>query len=154
MARPTKSVNTTSKNLTKEEKKIRQETEQKLRGQDDNITPPTYLHARQKKIFNYIVEEMKASGILGNLDIYILSITSIAIDRIQEIEKKINKDSELLKDRALMATKDKYTSQFFRGCNELSLSPASRAKLGNINLQQKEKEADPLLQLLKGGGDK
>jgi P27 family predicted phage terminase small subunit len=151
MARPTKSVKTMSKNLTKEEIQAREETEEKLRGAADKISPPTHLNTRQKKIFNYIVNELEASGIIGNLDVYILATCSIAIDRIQQIEKLINKDIENLQDRGLMSAKDKYTKDFFRCCNELSLSPQSRAKLGTINLQAKQQEEDQLLKVLVGG---
>ncbi|MEH7391763.1 P27 family phage terminase small subunit [Bacillus sp. JJ1474] len=150
MARPSKSVNVMSKNLTKEEIRIRQETENKLRGDASNISPPKHLNSRQKKIFNFIVDELEASGILGNLDTYILSTCSIAIDRIQEIEKQINKDIEKLNDKNLMSAKEKYTKEFFRSMNELSLSPQSRAKLGNINLQSQQQAEDPLLKILSG----
>lgn len=151
MARPTKSIKTMSKNLTKDEVKTRLETEKKLRGAADSISPPKHLNARQKKIFKYIVEELEASGILGNLDVHILGVCAIAIDRIQQIEKLINKDINNLLDKSLMSAKDKYTKEFFRCCNELSLSPQSRAKLGTINFQVKQKEDDPLLKVLAGG---
>ncbi|QEK13717.1 phage terminase small subunit P27 family (plasmid) [Crassaminicella thermophila] len=151
MARPSKSIKTMSKNLTKEERAIRLETEEKLRGGADKISPPKHLNARQKKIFNYIVEELEASGILGNLDIYILGACAIAIDRLQQIEKMINKDIKMLMNKDLMRAKEKYTKDFFRCCNELSLSPQSRAKLGNINLQAKQQQEDPLLRVLAGG---
>ncbi len=141
-----------SKNLTKEEKKSREEAENKLRGGADNISPPNYLNDTQTQLFNYIVEQLNASGILGNLDIYILSTCVVAIDRLQEIEKLINEDIENLHDKDLMSAKDKYTKDFFRCCNELSLSPQSRAKLGNINLQSKQEEEDPLLKVI-GGSD-
>ncbi len=101
MARPSKSVKTMSKNLTKEEIDIRTQTEEKLKGAADEILPPTHLNARQKKIFNFIVKELQASGILGNLDIYILSTCAVAIDRVQQIERIINKDIERLLDRSL-----------------------------------------------------
>jgi P27 family predicted phage terminase small subunit len=153
MARPSKSVKTMSKNLTKEEKMIRAETEEKLRGGTDKISPPKHLNARQKKIFKYIVKELEASQILGNLDIYVLSQAAIAIDRLQEIEKMINEDTTRMFDKEVLAAKDKYTKDFFRCCNELSLSPQSRAKLGNINLQVKQQQEDPLLKVLAGGKD-
>ena len=151
MARPSKSVSVMSKNLTKEEKTARLETEQKLKGESDNISPPSYLSKQQKDIFNNLVNELKASGILGNLDIYILSTCSISIDRLQEIEKIINKNITELYNKDLLSAKDKYTKDFFRCCNELSISPASRAKMANINMQSKEKAADPLLKILSGG---
>jgi P27 family predicted phage terminase small subunit len=151
MARPTKAVNTMSKNLTKAEIEGRTQAEEKLKGSADNISPPKHLNARQKKIFNYIVEELQASGILGNLDSYILATFSVAWDRLQQIEKLINKDIENLRDKSLLSAKEKYTKDFFRCCNELSLSPQSRAKLGNMNFQVKAKEDDPLLKVLHGG---
>lgn len=151
MARPSKSVRVMSKNLTKEEKELRLETEEKLKGGADNISPPTYLNASQKKIFNYIIEQLKESGILGNLDTYILSQAAISIDRLQKIEKMINKDINRIYDKDLLKAKSEYTKDFFRCCNELSLSPQSRAKLGNINLQAEQEKQDPLLQVLAGG---
>jgi len=124
-----------------------------LRGGTDKISPPKHLNARQKKIFKYIVKELEASQILGNLDIYVLSQAAIAIDRLQEIEKMINEDTTRMFDKEVLAAKDKYTKDFFRCCNELSLSPQSRAKLGNINLQVKQQQEDPLLKVLAGGKD-
>lgn len=147
MARPSKSVKVMSKNLTKEEKAIRLEHEENLKGGADKIKPPSYLNKKQKLIFSYIVKELETSGILGNLDIYILSTCCIAIDRLQEIESTINSDIERLSDSSLMGAKDKYTKDLFRCTNELSLSPQSRAKLANINLQS-QKEEDPLLKAL------
>lgn len=151
MARPAKSVATMSKNLTKEEKEIRLKAEEKLKGGADKITPPKHLNKEQKKIFRNIVKELEVSGILGNLDIYILSTCSIALDRIQTIETMINDTPTLISDKDLRMSNDKYTKDFFRCCNELSLSPQSRAKIGNIALQNQQEKQDPLLKLLSGG---
>ena len=104
----------------------------------------------QKVIFEFIVDNLKESGILSNLDNFILATCSIAIDRLQEIESIINKDFVRITDRELMNAKDKYTKDLYRTCNELSLSPQSRAKLANINVQANQQEEDPLLNLLKG----
>jgi len=152
MARPSKSVNTMSKNLTKEEIQKRKETEDKLKGASDNISPPAHLSLSQRKIFKYIVGELEASGILGNLDIYILATCSIAIDRLQAIEKTINEDFNMIFDKTLLSAKDKYTKDLFRCTNELSLSPQARAKIGNINFEKQKEQGDPLLKVLKGGG--
>lgn len=151
MARPAKSVNTMSKNLTKEEREIRMETEKKLKGGADKISPPKHLNKEQKKIFKNIVKELEASGILGNLDVYILSTCSIALDRIKTIETMINNEPELIANKDLRMANDKYTKDFFRCCNELSLSPQSRAKIGSIALQKKQEQQDPLLKVLSGG---
>ncbi|OLS02415.1 phage terminase small subunit P27 family [Tissierella creatinophila] len=151
MARPSKSVATMSKNLTKEEKETRLKVEEKLKGGTNKITPPKHLNKSQKKIFRNIVNELETSGVLGNLDIYILSTCSIALDRIQTIETTINDEPGIIADKDLRMANDKYTKDFFRCCNELSLSPQSRAKIGNIALQTQQEKQDPLLKLLSGG---
>lgn len=150
MARPCKPIETQSRHNTKKEIEERKKQEEMLKGLADKIKPPLYLNKDQKKIFRYIVDQLKASGILSNLDIYVLSTCSIAISRLVEIETKINEDINNLWDKDLMSSKDKYTKDFFRCCNELSLSPQARAKIGSLALQSKEKEEDPVVKALKG----
>lgn len=155
MARPCKSAKLlTPHSQSIDETKFRIEKEEELRGTDEHLQAPKYLNASQKKVYNFIVDHLKESRILGNVDTYILESTAIAIDRIREIEKRINKDPDLLMNRELMAAKTKYSSEFIRYCTELSLSPQSRAKIGNLNLQGQKDEADPLLKLLNGGKKK
>ena len=83
---------------------------------------------------------------LGSADVNIIAVTAIAIDRINTIEEMVNNDVRLLKNTRLMGTKDRYTKDFFRGCNELGLSPQSRAKFANIKASKKED--DPLMKIL------
>ena len=129
MARPCKSVKSMSKNLTKEEKEARLKAENKLKGGADKISPPKYLNKNQKKIFRNIVKELKESWIL----------------------EKINEKPDLIYSKDLRLANDKYTKDFFRCCNELSLSPQSRAKFANINLEAEKEKEDPLLKVLRGG---
>ena len=140
------SSKTTAKHLTKSEVDIKSSTEEKLRGAGDKLKPPKYLTTPQKKIFKFIVKELEACEILGNLDVYVLTECCIALDRMQEIEKRINEKFEQISSTALMTAKDRYTKSFFRCCNELCLSPQSRAKMGNLNLQAKEE--NPLINVL------
>lgn len=152
MARPCKGVNILQdRSLPKEEARARAKGEKMLRGASGKLKPPPYLSDTQKKIFRYIVTELKASGILGNLDVYILAQCSIAIDRLQAIEQMVNNDTSLLFDTKLMGTRKKYADDLYRCCNELSLSPQSRAKVVNLNIKEREANADPVLQLLRGG---
>ncbi|MDE5620337.1 MAG: P27 family phage terminase small subunit [Ruminococcus sp.] len=143
MARPAISANVTAKHLTNDEKNMRLETENKLKGSSDKLKPSKHLTASQKKIFKFIVSNLESSGILGNLDNYVLDECSICIDRMQTIERQVNECPELLSDSSLMSTKDRYTKAFFRYCNELCLSPQARAKIANLNLQ--DKAVNPLL---------
>lgn len=147
MARPTKSaklLRDRSENADVLNERIK--NEERLRGKADKIVAPIYLSRTQKAIFNAIVKGLKESGILSNLDIYILESCSIAIDRIRTIEKMINDDPDLLFDSSLVGAKNKYTAELFRCANELSLSPQSRAKLANINVS--EKKTDVLADIL------
>lgn len=153
MARPCKPIETQSRHNTKEEIELRKEQEKKLKGLADKIRPPSYLEKNQRKIFKYIVAQLKASGILCNLDIFVLTTCSIAVDRLREIEDIINSDKNKMWDKDVMSAKDKYTKDFFRCCNELSLSPQARAKIGNLTLQAKGDEEDPVKKALAGDDD-
>jgi P27 family predicted phage terminase small subunit len=153
MARPSKSVKVQADGYSKEKIATKLDAEEKLRGNGEQIKPSSHLDSSQKKIFHKIVDELKASEILGNLDVYILDTCAIAIDRLQEIELLINNDIDNLINKSLMSAKDKYTKDFFKCCQELCLSPQSRAKIGNANIQANEEENDPLLKILRGGKD-
>lgn len=152
MARPCKSASVlTDCSQTKSEIAHRQKVEERLRGDACKLTPPKHLNANQKKIFAFIVQMLEPSGILGALDEWILALCCITIDRLKYIEGEINKNPERMCDKDLMGARDKYSKDFFRCCNELSLSPQSRAKLANLDLQKKQQQGDPLLQILSKG---
>jgi P27 family predicted phage terminase small subunit len=153
MGRLGKSAKVQAPGVSKERTEKKLQAEEKLRGAGDQIKPSPHLDSSQKKIFHKIVDELENSAILGNLDVYILDTCAIAIDRLQEIELLINKDINNLINKSLLSAKDKYTKDFFKCCQELCLSPQSRAKIGHINLTVEEEENDPLLRILKGGKD-
>lgn len=152
MARPTKPAIVLSEcSQTKEEIQNRIDNEEKLKGNSDKINPPDYLDNNQVELFNYIKNELEASKLLSNLDVFILAKCAIAINRLQYIEKKVNDNPKLLLiQNALMSNKKNYDADFFRCCNELSLSPAARAKLGNINLLAEIENDDPVTKALRG----
>lgn len=149
MARPCKVIDSQSRHNTKEEIEERKEVEEILKGNNDKIEkPPAYLNESQKEIYEYIISELAETGILRNLDVYILATCSIAVDRLKHIEIIINKNPGALLNKDLMSAKDKYTKDLYRCCNELSLSPQSRAKLGSLALSNKENKQDALLNIL------
>lgn len=150
MARPSKSVETMSKHLTKDEIRIRSENQNKLKGNSDNIIPSQELNENQLFLFDFIKDELRESGILSNLDTFILTKCVISIDRLQYIEKIINNKPQAILNKDLMSAKDKYDKDFYRCCSELSLSPQSRAKIANINKEAIDKEEDPVIRALKG----
>ena len=144
MGRPAKATAVTAKHFTHEELNTRTEAENKLRGSVEELAPPDYLSENQREIFQYIVDGLRAAGILGGLDVYVLTECSICIDRMQTIEREINEANRI--DPALVRMKESYTKAFFRYCNELSLSPQSRAKMANAAVQAEQK--NPLEELL------
>ena len=141
MSRPAKAIDTNSQKMSKEERKQREETEKKLRGDNDKIKPFKYLNKRQKAIFKDILKNLN-KDILSNLDVYLLNQTAITIERLESIEKEINNASKVTDENGkeqdkldvkliinLKSARDMYSKDFFRCCNELSLSPQARAKL-------------------------
>ena len=144
MGRPCKNVvMQAERSLNKDEAARRLDAENKLKGSCNQLIPPDYLTEEQAAIFNYIVNNLEASGILGNLDIYVLTECSICIDRMQDIEQGMNRNGL---SANLLRMKESYTKAFFRYCNELSLSPQARAKLANVTVQGEQK--NPLEEFL------
>ncbi len=129
MGRPAKSSVVKSRKISKEAKKKLVETEQKLKGENDKLVPQKHLNKRQKEIFSYILNELSDKNILGNLDLFVLNQTAIVIERLEQLDKQVNKSKEVVQNSTFKATREMYTKDFFRCCNELCLSPQSRAKL-------------------------
>lgn len=151
MARPAKAINTNSMKMSKKERKEREENEEKLRGDNNKIKPFSYLTKRQKAIFKDILNNLNKE-ILSNLDTYLLNQTAITIERLENIEKAINEASKVtdedgkIKNKLdsktiinLKSVRDMYSKDFFRCCNELSLSPQARAKISINTTPQKKK---------------
>jgi len=128
MARPAKSININSAKMSNEERVAREKVETNLKGSMDKLKPSKYLNTKQKKIFKAILAELEDKDILGNLDLYVLNQTVIAIERLEAIETNLNQENYI--PTALdLKMKDMYSKDFFRCCNELCLSPQARAKL-------------------------
>ena len=151
MARPCKSAKVlTECSQTKQEISDRINKEESIRGKGDNIVPSQELTENQLYLFNFIIGELKESGILSNLDRFLLTKCAISIDTLQGIEDMINKKPALMFNKDIKSTKDSYDKDFYRCCNELCLSPQSRAKIANINLSKQSAEEDPVVKALRG----
>lgn len=140
MARPAKSARVKTGTITKEEEAKRLELEDKLRGKNDKLVPPLYLTESQMEIFNYIMAELQEADILGNLDLFIMAQTAIAVDRIQELDRQANDKKELLFENSFRMARAEASKEYFRCCNELCLSPQSRAKLSIAKVKPGEKK--------------
>lgn len=140
MGRPAKAIKSKSGKIGNEEAEQRAAIEDKLRGGSEKLVPPLYLTESQMEIFNYIMAELQEADILGNLDLFILAQTSIAVDRIQSLDRKANDEPELLFENAYRQARSEASKEYFRCCNELCLSPQSRAKLSVAKIKPGEKK--------------
>ncbi|AGY77978.1 phage terminase small subunit P27 family [Clostridium autoethanogenum] len=157
MALSAKPVDLQRSHLTKQEITERKEEEQKLKGNNNKVyKAPSYLSKEEKKLYKFIVKELEASNILNNLDITILETTVDAIVKMKECKKILDEhglvtpkeDGTLSRNPASLIYKD-YVNIFNKCCNELGLSPSSRAKLSVINVNAKSTKEDPVLQALR-----
>jgi P27 family predicted phage terminase small subunit len=151
MGRPAKAAKTLSFHVTNDEKAARIAAENALRGKNDKITAPGWLNAGQRKVFNCVVEEMSGGGLLGNVDVYVLTAFAVATERVFALEKEINEQGgAACCNKDLIFARNSYYKDFWRGANELSLSPQARAKIGTLNLAMMEAEKNPLKKVLAG----
>lgn len=145
MARPSKPASLQTGAVTKKAKAIKTAAEKALLS-DAEIRAPEYLTDAQRAIFDFIVEERSKCDLIGGLDVYVLADFCVAADRIRTIDEDINRDPDRITDQQLRSARDMYAKSFYRGCNELGLSPQSRAKFGNLAAQAAKE--NPLLRIL------
>lgn len=149
MGRPAKSVKVLAGAIASEDAAVRSSVEDKLRGEAVKPDPPEGLTPEQREIFQFIVDGLAAGEILGELDVFVLESTAIAVDRLRTINGMIDQNQELLLSTALQNNRAKYQSDLWRGCSELCLSPQARAKLGGMAAQKAKETKDPLLEVLR-----
>lgn len=150
MARPAKSIDVQSGGISSETAQERRDIENKLKGESSEVVPTFELSERQTEIFNRIKSMFDKVGLLGELDCYVLTEGAVVIDRLNQIEEHLNEHPDLLFDREICNTRKEYMQNFFRICNELSLSPQSRAKMGIIASNKDSQDSDPILRLFGG----
>ena len=148
MARPSKSVRVKTGAIAGDDAAIRLHVEDKLRGECSPPEPPENLTADEREIFQFIVDGLVESDILGRLDVFVLESTAVAIDRLRYINGMIDNEPALVAHTGLQGARSKYQSDLWRGCNELCLSPQARAKIGSLAAQKAKEKKDPLMAAL------
>lgn len=159
--RKSKPVDQVLGHRSKAEKEARKEAEDKLKSSDNQISRvPPHLSAEAKKIYKWLVEQFKETGILCNLDKETISICADAMYRMRQaqaiieekgliIEGNKNGVSTLVENPAIRIY-EKYEKIYARMITELGLSPSARSKMALTQSQAKDKEEDPLLKILRG----
>lgn len=154
-----KPVNLSTGKISKADREKRKEAEERLKGKDDLVyKAPTRLKTnKEKEIYTFIVEELRASNILSNLDINMLIHTVNSVIQMDEAIRLINlhgqivvkEDGSLQKNPAVNTYKDFY-SIFYQCSNQLGLSPTARSKLITLNQEKAEEANDELKKILSG----
>ena len=152
-----KPIGLQSRHNTKEEIEKRKQAEDKIKGNDNLVyqVPKSITDKKQKELYLNLVEELRATGILNNLDIELLKQTVNAIVQMEGANKLIKKygqviqkaDGSLQKNPSINVYKDFY-GVYYQSCNQLGLSPVARAKIASANVSAKEDSEDTLLNIL------
>ena len=106
--------------MSKEDAAAREAAEAKI-STGEPPAPPDYLTDAQREIFETVCTDLKESSILCSIDNYVLANFAIAVDRLQNIERSINAMPEKMLEKSVMAAKDRYTKDFFRGCAAIDI---------------------------------
>ena len=136
MARPRKTLAATKKNLTKAEIEQKQEQEERIKIDRENLTAPKYLTEKAKAEFERVVREAKKIEIFDNLDLSILAIYSSAYAQYLEITEEIQKMDQAYryitednKISPLINAQDKIIKQIMTCSSKLGLATTDRLKL-------------------------
>lgn len=156
MAKASKPVALMQKNLTKEERELREEAEAKVKGKADLVfEAPTDLVKEEKEVYLFLVNELSELDIINNLDIELLKMVSNAVVELKKARVNVRKygqliqkpDGSLQKNPAITILRD-YESIFNRCCRELCLSPQSRMALSKMMADIQANSEDELLKIL------
>lgn len=161
MARPRKPATLKQgKSETKEYLEDRADVEQDLKGNDDKLRDiPESLDTLGAKYYLYIIDELEISGILGNLDVFIIAQTADCLSKMEQLDEilkttpliydTIDKMGNVIpKEHPAISAKMKYLGQFRALSTQLGLSPSSRAQLADMNMDKQESKDDALLRAL------
>jgi P27 family predicted phage terminase small subunit len=151
------------KSETKEQLQVRESIEQQLLGATDKVNiVPEHLDELGQVYYEYLVTELEISGLLSNLDIPVLEQTADSLSKIRQCDENLNVEGLVITktdryghensiENPYVKIKMAYLNQFRSLANQLGLSPSSRAALAGKKIEEKEKQEDPLLQILGGG---
>lgn len=85
------------------------------------------------------------------MDLYVLTMGAVTIDQMMQIDQQINEiDIKLdpVEYKAMITSRSIISKDFFRVCNELSLSPQARAKLSISAVKSAKESKNPLMDAL------
>ena len=109
------------KHLTKAEIENRKKTE--VKAKSDNVEPPTFLTAKQKKRFRAIAEELLELDIIANLDCEALGRLIVVEDEFVAINKTLRKTPLMIKQRIELQKKDEDGNPIMKELDTMVVNP-------------------------------
>src|SRR5699024_3782365 len=111
---------------------------------------PSHLSPLAKEYYKAIVEEMKISGVLSNLDVPLVSLTAVTLAIIRDCEETLNKEELIVdnKPHPAVSIRDRNLTQVRSLIVQLGMTPSSRASIAVDNLKKQKDSEDPLTKIL------
>ncbi|WP_371017394.1 phage terminase small subunit P27 family [Pseudalkalibacillus sp. JSM 102089] len=139
--------------ISKEKLDKRKEAEESMTFKSDNLKAPTWLDKEAKKIFNKLIKEFIAAGILVNVDVHGLALycdaysdyiryTNTIAEQGDQIEQTNKMGATNMIPHPLLTKKKQAFDQMNKVAGDFGLSPVARARLA-VNLQKDEDDGNP-----------
>ncbi len=138
MGRPRKTIEASTRKVSKEDKAARMAAEKKLKLGSDQLAVPDWLQsdAIAAEEFKRVVEEYKKIDTLDNLDLSTLAIyckaysSYIEVTRLIEVSGYVAATADgSAKISPYVTAQDRYVTQIFRCSAKLGLATTDRLKL-------------------------
>lgn len=142
MARKSKPASMkTGNDVSPEVLKLREEQEQRLKGTDELLFEiPDYLDKLGKTYYLFLLNELKDTGVLCNVDKPTLEQTADCLSKIRQADQIINEEGIMVesadrygniqaKEHPMVKTKQTYLQRYMQLSNCLGLDPSARASL-------------------------
>lgn len=110
------------KHLTKAEIEKREKTE--INAKDDNVVPPPFLGAKQKKRFREIAEQLLELKIVTNLDCDALGRLIVVEDEFIKINRQLKKTKLMVPVRVQLQRTDENGNPVYVETEEMQVNPA------------------------------
>lgn len=162
MGRPKKPANLqTGHTHSKETLEEMARLEEEMCANDDIVyVVPDYLNEYAKIYYRYLIDNLKDSGIkICNLDRPLIETTADCLSRIYIARKAIDEQGMVIKKVDKNGNEQLVTSPYVKIhldymnkltqlTSRLGLDPSSRSSLASMQIESKQEQEDPVLQIL------
>lgn len=163
MARPSTPASVQSgHNMSKADKEALAKAEQEM------LNPPTKVYEIPEKVqeneawaywYTFIVEELRASNLLKDIDIPVITETAYVLYMMEESKRWIDEEgqivksydknnNEVLKANPAIQVYNNMLTQFKTLAVSLGMTPSARSSMAKATLDDKAKKESPLLKAL------